>query len=42
MKKLEGLLKQAEKAHAAYQKKIGRTHKNWPNWYAKFIIKKLK
>ena len=26
MKKLEGLLKQAEKAHAAYQKKIGRTH----------------
>jgi len=31
VKSLEKLLRQAERAHVAYQKKIGRTHKNWPN-----------
>ena len=41
VKALEKLLKKAERAHAAYQKKLGRTHKNWSNWYAKFIIGKL-
>ncbi len=39
---LEKLLRQTERAHAAYQKKLGRTHKNWPAWYARFMMKKIK
>jgi len=41
-KRLTELLIKAEKAHARYQKKLGRIHKNWPKWYAKFILDELK
>ena len=39
--KLELLLKEAEKAHAEYEKSLGRRDENWPAWYAEFIMRKL-
>ena len=37
---LEKLMKEAELAHAKYEKKLGKKDQNWPVWLAKFIIKK--
>jgi hypothetical protein len=39
---LAALLKEAEQAHAAYEKSLGAPDSNWPTWYADFIIKKLR
>jgi hypothetical protein len=39
---LEKLLREAEKAHGAYEQKLGRRDDNWPSWYADFIVKKLR
>ncbi|NJE25416.1 hypothetical protein E3E22_02005 [Thermococcus sp. MV5] len=36
------LLKEAEKAHAEYEGKLGKRDENWPEWYAEYIIEKLK
>jgi hypothetical protein len=38
---LASLLKQAEKAHAEYEKFLGTKDDDWPTWYADFILKKL-
>lgn len=38
---LANLLKEAEKAHAEYEKGIGKRDEAWPEWYADYIIKKL-
>ncbi|WP_156300709.1 hypothetical protein [Thermococcus sp. EP1] len=40
--KLIQLLKEAETAHAEYEKKLGKRDENWPEWYAEYIIEKLK
>lgn len=40
--RLTSLLKEAEKAHAKYEKKLGKRDTKWPEWYAKFILLKLK
>ncbi len=40
-KKLEVLLKEAKNAHSEFEKKTGKPDKNWPKWYAKFILKEL-
>jgi len=39
--KLEQLLREAEKAHAEYEAKLGHRDNDWPVWYAEFIVKKL-
>ena len=39
---LENLLREAEQAHGAYEKKLGHRDDNWPSWYAEFIVKKLR
>jgi hypothetical protein len=39
---LEKLLREAEKAHGAYEQKLGHRDDNWPSWYAEFIVKKLR
>lgn len=39
---LADLLKEAEQAHAAYEKTLDTPDTNWPAWYADFIIKKLR
>lgn len=38
---LATLLKQAQKAHAEYEKFLGAKDDDWSSWYADFIIKKL-
>jgi len=40
--KLAELLREAEKAHAEYEKRLGKRDENWPEWYAEYIIKRLK
>lgn len=37
---LAELLKEAEKAHAEYEKMLGAKDADWANWYADFILKK--
>ncbi len=39
---LAALLKEAEQAHKAYERTLKAPDSNWPDWYADFIIKKLK
>lgn len=41
--KLTELLKEAEKAHAEYEKKEldGGRDEGWPEWYADYVIKRL-
>ena len=36
------LLREAEVAHAEYEKELGKRDLNWPEWYAEFIVDKLK
>ena len=36
------LLKEAEKAHAVFEKGLGHSDEEWPAWYAAFIIEQLK
>ncbi len=38
---LATLLREAEKAHAEYEKMLGGKDDDWPGWYADFIVKKL-
>lgn len=38
---LTRLLKEAEKAHAEYEKTLGSRDEDWAAWYAEFLIKKL-
>ncbi|HEX8100773.1 MAG TPA: hypothetical protein VF660_11310 [Actinomycetota bacterium] len=38
---LAQLLREAEAAHADYEKKLGRPDDDWPAWYARFIVDKL-
>jgi hypothetical protein len=40
---LAQLLREAEKAHGAYEKEElgGVRDEDWPSWYAEFIVKKL-
>ncbi len=35
---LAELLREAEKAHAEYEKKLGRPDPDWPAWYAEYIV----
>ncbi|MGQ9889006.1 MAG: FHA domain-containing protein [Aggregatilineales bacterium] len=41
VEKLADLLREAEQAHAAYEKALGAPDTAWHAWYADFIIKKL-
>lgn len=39
--RLEDLLREAEKAHAAYETDLGQRDDNWPAWYAQYIFERL-
>jgi hypothetical protein len=39
---LTQLLRQAEAAHADYEKKLGKRDDDWPAWYAVFILDQLR
>lgn len=38
---LAELLREAEKAHAESEKKLGRPDADWPAWYTEYIVNKL-
>jgi hypothetical protein len=38
---LTRLLREAERAHAEYEKELGRRDEDWPAWYADYVIRRL-
>jgi len=38
---MDTLLRDAEKAHAAYETSLGRRDDDWPSWYAKYVLDHL-
>lgn len=38
---LAELLRDAEKAHAEYEKSLGHRDDDWPSWYAKYVLDNL-
>ncbi len=41
VEQLAELLREAEAAHAEYERKLGRPDADWPAWYAQYIVDKL-
>jgi hypothetical protein len=42
VERLAQLLRDAEKAHAEYEKKLGHADDDWPSWYAVYIVDRLR
>jgi hypothetical protein len=38
---LADLLRNAEKAHADYEKSLGHPDDDWASWYAKYVLENL-
>jgi hypothetical protein len=38
---LADLLREAEQAHAEYERELGERDEDWPSWYAGYIVEKL-
>jgi hypothetical protein len=38
---LADLLREAERAHGAYERELGQRDEDWPEWYASYILGKL-
>jgi hypothetical protein len=38
---LAALLKEAERAHAEYERELGSRDEDWPSWYAGYILDRL-
>ena len=38
---LASLLREAEEAHASYERSLGHADADWPAWYASYIIDEL-
>jgi hypothetical protein len=39
--RLTALLHEAERAHGAFEKELGRRDEDWPTWYAQYILDRL-
>lgn len=39
--RLAELLREAERAHAAYERELGERDEDWPGWYARYIVERL-
>jgi hypothetical protein len=39
--RLAELLREAEQAHAEYERELGRRDEDWPGWYARFVLERL-
>jgi len=37
--RLAQLLREAEAAHAQFEKSLGHADSDWPSWYAQYILK---
>jgi hypothetical protein len=38
---LASLLREAERAHAEYEREVGARDEDWPSWYAGYILDRL-
>jgi hypothetical protein len=38
---LAELLREAERAHAEYERELGYRDEDWPSWYAGYVLDKL-
>ena len=38
---LAALLREAEAAHGAYERQLGRRDEDWPTWYAGYVLGRL-
>jgi hypothetical protein len=38
---LARLLREAERAHAEYERELGQRDEDWPGWYADYILRRL-
>jgi len=38
---LAELLREAERAHGEYERKLGERDEDWPTWYAGYILDRL-
>jgi len=38
---LAELLRDAERAHAEYERELGTRDEDWPDWYAAYILERL-
>jgi hypothetical protein len=38
---LAALLREAERAHADYERELGERDEDWPSWYAGYILDRL-
>ncbi|MGH3041957.1 MAG: hypothetical protein ACRDNG_09520 [Gaiellaceae bacterium] len=38
---LARLLREAEQAHAEYERELGSRAEDWPGWYADYILRRL-
>ena len=39
---LAALLREAESAHAEYERGLGQRDEDWPSWYADYILGRLR
>lgn len=39
--RLAELLREAEQAHAEYERGLGQRDEDWPGWYADYILRAL-
>ncbi len=42
LERLAELLQEAERAHGAYEKELSERDEDWPGWYARYILERLK
>lgn len=40
--RLERLLRDAEAAHGEYERELGHRDEDWPAWYARWIVERLR
>ena len=40
--RLADLLREAERAHAEYERELGRRDEDWPSWYAGYLLDQLR
>lgn len=40
--RLANLLREAEEAHGEYERGLGRRDDDWPSWYARYIVERLR
>ena len=41
VERLADMLREAERAHAGYEARLGHADPNWPHWYARHIYDRL-